>query len=184
MQMLLELLPLAAFLVAYKFFGGIYVATATLMVGMSLSLTVLWLRARKPPALFAASTVLVLLFGVATLLLHNVRFIQWKPTIFLWLLAIAFLVSAFVGGQTLAQRMLQPTLGEATLPRADWLKLNYAWVLFSLIVGAANLVVAYNVSEPTWVKLKVFGLSGLMILFLFSQILWLLKRVQTSASSP
>jgi len=179
MQLLLELLPLAAFLVAYKFFGGIYVATATLMVGMGLSLAVLWLRARRPPAMFAASTALVVVFGAATLILRNARFIQWKPTIFLWLLAIAFMVSAFVGAQPLAQRLLQPALGEATLPRRDWLKLNYAWVVFGLVVGAANLALAYNVSEELWVKLKVFGLFGVMLVFSIAQTAWLFRRAQS-----
>jgi intracellular septation protein len=181
MQLLLELLPLAAFLVAYKFFGGIYVATATLMVGMTLSLVVLWLRARKLPAMFAASTALVVLFGAATLILRNARFIQWKPSIFLWLLAIAFLVSTFVGTQPLAQRMLQPALGDVALPRRDWLKLNHAWVVFGLVTGAANLVLAYNVSEAAWVKLKVFGLMGVMIVFSFAQIAWLYRRAQLQA---
>ena len=179
MQVLLEMLPLAAFLVAYKFFGGIYVATATLMVGMSLSLLVLWLRAGKPPAMFAASTALVVVFGAATLILHDARFIQWKPTIFLWLLAIAFLVSVFVGKEPLAQRMLQPALGEATLPRRDWLKLNHAWVAFGLVAGAANLVVAYSVSEAEWVKIKVFGLTGVMLLFIFAQVAWLYRKGQS-----
>jgi intracellular septation protein len=181
MQLLLELLPLAAFLVAYKFFGGIYVATATLMVGMTLSLVVMWLRARKLPTMFAASTALVVLFGAATLILRNARFIQWKPSIFLWLMAIAFLVSAFVGAQPLAQRMLQPALGDATLPRRDWLKLNHAWVAFGLLTGAANLVLAYNVSEEQWVKLKVFGLSGVMLLFVIAQTAWVYRRAQPQA---
>jgi intracellular septation protein len=183
MQLLLELLPLAAFFIAYKFYGGIYVATATLMVGMSLSLAVLWLRARKPPAMFAASTALVVVFGAATLILRNARFIQWKPSIFLWLLAIAFLVSAFVGAQPLAQRMLQPALGEATLPRRDWLKLNYAWVVFGLVTGAANLVLAYNVSEADWVKIKAFGLTGVMFVFIVAQTAWLLRRAQSQDPS-
>lgn len=184
MQLLLELLPLAAFFIAYKFFGGIYVATATLMVGMTLSLGVLWLRARKAPALFAASTALVVVFGAATLILRNARFIQWKPTIFLWLLAIAFLVSAFVGAQPLAQRMLQPALGEVTLPRRDWLKLNHAWVAFGLITGAANLVLAYSVSEANWVKIKAFGLTAVMLVFIVAQTAWLLRRAQSQAPSP
>lgn len=182
--MLLELLPLAAFLVAYKFFGGIYVATATLMVGMLLSLAVLWLRARKPPAMFAASTALVVLFGAATLILRNARFIQWKPSIFLWLLALAFLVSSFVGSQPLAQRMLQPALADASLPRRDWLKLNHAWVAFGLLTGAANLVLAYHVSEDAWVKLKVFGLSGVMFLFIIAQTAWLYRRVHSGSPAP
>jgi intracellular septation protein len=184
MQLLLELLPLAAFFIAYKFFGGIYVATATLMACMSLSLAVLWLRARKPPAMFAASTLLVVLFGAATLILHNARFIQWKPTIFLWLMALAFLVSAFVGTQPLAQRMLEPALGEVILPRRDWLKLNYAWVAFGLIVGAANLVLAYRVSEADWVSFKAYGLTGVMILFILGQTAWLFRRAQSQAPAP
>jgi len=176
MQLLLELLPLAAFFIAYKFFGGIYVATSTLMVGMTLSLIVLWLRARKVPAMFAGSTALVLVFGAATLVLRNARFIQWKPSIFLWLLALAFLGSVFVGSQPLAQRMLQPALGEATLPRRDWLKLNTAWVVFGLVTGAANLVLAYNVSEADWVKIKAFGLTAVMLVFVVAQTAWLYRR--------
>ncbi len=179
--MLLELLPLAAFLVAYKFFGGIYVATATLMGAMTLSLAVLWLRLRRPPALFAASTALVVLFGAATLLLHDARFIQWKPTIFLWLMALAFLGSAFIGQQPLAQRMLQPALADAALPRGDWLKLNHAWVAFGLLAGAANLVLAYTVSEAQWVKYKVFGLTGAMLVFVVAQTAWLMRRAQAQA---
>jgi intracellular septation protein len=176
MQLLLELLPLAAFLIAYKFYGGIYVATATLMVAMLLSLAVLWVRAKKVPGMFAASTVLVLLFGTATLILRNARFIQWKPSIFLWLLALAFLGSAFIGKQPLAQRMLQPALGEMTLPRGDWLKLNFAWVLYGLLFGAVNLFVAYNTSEATWVNIKTWGLPGSLLLFMVAQVLWANSR--------
>jgi intracellular septation protein len=181
MQLLLEFLPLAAFVVAYKFFGGIYVATAVLMAGMVLSLAVLWARSRKLPAVFGASTALVLLFGTATLLLRNVRFLQWKPSIFLWLLALAFLVSAFVGRQTLAQRMMQPALGESQLERGDWLKLNTAWILYGLVVGAVNLLVAYRAPEATWVTVKAWGLPGSMFLFMLGQFAWLQMRGKLKA---
>jgi intracellular septation protein len=171
--MLLEFLPLVAFLIAYKFFGGIYVATTVLMVGMVLSLAVTWLRMKKLPPMLALSTALVLVFGAATLLLRDARFIQWKPSIFLWLLALAFLVSAFVGKQTLAQRALQPAIGDAQLARADWLKLNAAWVVYGVLIGGLNLFVAYHFSEATWVNAKFYGLPGTMFLFLIGQMLWL-----------
>ncbi|HTQ35584.1 MAG TPA: inner membrane-spanning protein YciB [Steroidobacteraceae bacterium] len=173
MQMLLEFLPLAAFFLAYRFAGGIYPATATLMAAMVLSLAVLWARRRRPPAMFTLSTVLVLAFGTLTLLLRDARFIQWKPSIFLWLLALAFLGSVFMGRETLAQRVLQPALGKARLQRSDWLKLNTAWVLYGLVTGAANLLVAYHASESAWVSMKLWGLTGSMFLFLLGQVLWL-----------
>lgn len=176
MQLLLEFLPVAAFLVAYKFFGGIYVATAVLMVGMPLSLAVLWLRAKRLPSMFAISTLLVLLFGAATLLLRDARFIQWKPTIFLWLLAVAFLGSAFIGREPLAQRLMKQVVGEAEMSRGEWLRLNTAWVLYGLLAGAANLVVAFNASENTWVNFKLWGLMGLMFLFMLGQFGWLYAR--------
>ena len=77
--------------------------------------------------------------------------------------------------------MLQPALGEVTLQRRDWLKLNLAWVVFGLATGAANLLLAYNVSEADWVKLKVFGLTGVMILFIVGQTLWLYRRAGAQA---
>jgi intracellular septation protein len=172
MQMLLELLPVVAFLVAYKF-TDIYVATATLMVGMVLSLAALWLRSRRLPSMFALSTLLVLAFGALTLLLRNARFIQWKPSIFLWLLALAFLASVFIGREPLVQRLMQPALGETKLERRDWLKLNTAWVLYGLVMGSVNLAVAYHASEATWVNVKLYGLTGSMFLFIVGQMLWL-----------
>ena len=188
MQMLLELLPLAAFVIAYKFFGGIYPATATLMVGMVLALAVLWARARKLPQMFAVSTLLVLVFGALTLWLRNAHFIQWKPSILLWLVAVAFMASAFIGQRPLAQMMLEPALAEiahkeqtdwvAHLKRADWLKLNAAWVVYGLVTGAINLVLVYTVSEDVWVDTKIPLIMGSMLLFLVAQMFWLYRRGQ------
>lgn len=173
---MLEFLPVLAFLIAYKFFGGIYVATAVLMIGMPLSLAVLWLRARQRPNMFFLSTLLVLVAGAATLLLRDARFIQWKPTIFLWLLAAAFLLSAFIGKQPLVQRLMQHVVGEGSMTRGDWLKLNTAWVLYGIAAGAANILVAMNAAESTWVDFKLFGLMGLMFVFLMGQFYWLHAR--------
>jgi intracellular septation protein len=181
MQLLLEYLPLAAFFVAYKL-GGIYTATITLMVTMVASLGIQWLRTQKVTPMLGISTGLVLLFGTATLVLRSARFIQWKPTIFLWLVALAFLISSFVGKQPLAQRLLGPALGDPQLPRRDWLALNFAWVAFGILAGAANLYVAYNTSEATWVKIKVFGLTGLMMLFMVAQLFWLHARTKEPES--
>lgn len=176
MQMLLEFLPIAAFVITYKFFGGIYVATKVLMVGMPLSLAILWLRDRKMPTMYTISTLLVLAFGAATLLLRNPRFLQWKPTVLYWLGAVAFLVSAFVGQKPLAQRFLQHLVGDAEMTRGEWLKLNAAWVVFCLVTGAANLIVAFNAPESLWVDFKLWGLMGMSILFMAGQMYWLHAR--------
>jgi intracellular septation protein len=175
MQMLLEFFPVAAFGIAY-WLGDIYLATMTLMATMVLSLLIMWVRTRRVPGIFGVSTAMVVVFGTATLILRDSRFIQWKASIFLWLLAIAFLVSSFVGKQTLAQSLLQPTLGENQLERREWLKLNFAWVLYGLVIGLVNILVAYYASESTWVTVKIVGLTGSMFVFMLGQIFWLYKR--------
>lgn len=176
MQLLLEFFPLLAFLVAYLYFGGIYVATAVLMVLMPLALLVLWLRSRRLPNMFAISTLLVLVFGAATLILRDARFIQWKPSIFMWLLALAFLVSGFVGKEPLAQRLMKGVTDESKMTRGDWQGLNIGWVFYGLVAGAANILVALNASESFWVKFKFLGLTGLMIVFMVIQFYWLHSR--------
>ena len=126
------------------------------------------------------SAALALLFGSATLILHDVRFIQWKPTIFYWLLAAAFLVSRFVGAQTLAQRFLEPALGQETvIATRDWRWANLSWVTFWLLMGGANLYVVRNFSEATWVNFKVIGTTVLMFIFMLAQVLWLSHRAKS-----
>jgi intracellular septation protein len=88
-------------------------------------------------------------------------------------MALAFLLSVFVGRDPLVQRLMQPALGEARLGRRDWLKLNTAWVLYGLLMGGVNLFVAYHASEATWVNVKLYGLTGSMFLFMVGQLLWL-----------
>ena len=83
MQTLLEYVPWIVFGVTYKFGGGLYPATAALMVVMTLLLAYFWIRARKVPQMHLVLTIMVLVFGAATLLLHDVRFLQWKASVIL-----------------------------------------------------------------------------------------------------
>jgi intracellular septation protein len=183
MQSLLELAPLVAFFVAYSL-GGIYVATAVLMGAMALLLLIDYVRTRKIPAMHGISAVLVFLFGAATLILHNQRFIQWKPTVFFWLLSVALLGSMWIGKQPLVQRLLGKALeGQVQVSDGTWRRLNLLWVVFYAILGAANLAVAFNTSEATWVKFKVIGLTAVTLVFTAAQIAWLFRRQPTEAST-
>jgi intracellular septation protein len=178
MQALAEFAPLLAFIVTY-YLRGLYAATAVLMVAMLLLVAVDWLRLKRVPPMHALSAVLVLLFGSATLLLHNRQFIQWKPTVFFWLASIAFLGSFWIGQQTLTQRFLGAALGERLqVSQALWRRLNGWWSAFYAALGALNLVVAHYASERAWVNFKVFGLTLLTLAFVTAQIVWLNGRAQ------
>jgi intracellular septation protein len=176
MQAVLNFLPLAAFLLAYRL-GGIYVATAVLMVAMVLLALVDYLRVRRVSPMHAASTVLVLLFGGATLAFHDPRFLKVKPTLLLWLTAVALLGSQWIGAMPLSQRLLEPALPPgASVTRPQWLRINQLWVGVYLLLGALNLYVAHAESEQTWVYFKVFGLTIAVAALFVGQALWLQRR--------
>jgi intracellular septation protein len=175
MQALTEFAPLLAFIVTY-YLRGLYAATAVLMLAMLLLIAVDWLRLRRVPPLHALSTGLVLVFGAATLLLHNRVFIQWKPTVFFWLASIAFLGSFWIGKRTLTERLLGATLGaQLQVSSAVWRRLNSWWAAFYALLGVLNLVVVYYASERVWVALKFVDIV-LMLVFVVAQVLWLSAR--------
>lgn len=170
-----EFSPLLAFGIAY-WLGGVYVATAVLMGTMVLAMLVAWRIKGHISPMNTISIVLVLLLGTATLLLRDVHFIQWKPSVFLWIGGAAFLGSAFIGKLPLAQRLLQSAAPELRVAPAHWQGANAAFVVFCALAGAANLFIAYNASEAAWIRFKVIGLPVAMVVFMFAVMMWLQSR--------
>lgn len=179
MQLLFEFLPVLAFFVAYKL-GGIYVATATIMVALVLQSALQWFRQGKVNPMLLLSTVLVLVFGSITLLVHDKLFIQWKLTVLDWLFALAFVLAPYFGGQTLVQRLMG---AQITLPAPHWRTLNRMWIAFFTLMGALNVYVIYHYDEATWVNFKMFGTLGLTLLFVILQGLWLSGKLPRDRDS-
>jgi intracellular septation protein len=176
MQALTGLAPFVAFFVTYTW-RGLYAATAVLMAAMVALLIVEWLWRRRIAPLHALSALLVLVLGAATLLLHNRLFIQWKPTILFWVIAIAFVASAWFAERTFTERLLAPALdGRLQVSARQWRFLNGTSAAFYALLGALNLAVAYGASERAWVYFKMFGLALLTFAFVALQLVWLSAR--------
>ncbi|MEE4277094.1 MAG: inner membrane-spanning protein YciB [Halieaceae bacterium] len=174
MKQLLEFLPIILFFVVYQLdgeslavggysytFDGIFSATAVLIVATALQLVVARAMAGYWDKRGLWTFLAVAIFGGATLLLRDQTFIQWKPTIFNWGLALVF-----IGFQLFAHRsLLERALGaQLQLPKPVWTRLNLLWIGNFLIVGALNLVVAYRFSEATWVSYKLYSAIGFTLL--------------------
>ncbi len=185
MQLLIDFFPLVAFFVSFKL-SGIYVATAVLIVASAIQIGVHWWRTRTIKTLHWLTALLVLVFGSATLLFKDARFIQWKPSVLMWLLSGAFLVSQFIGQKPLVRRFLESALAEHLAPVSArvWRRMNLAWVLFFALVGALNLYVARQFSMDTWVNFKVFGVSILLMLFMLPQVFWLAAKGKSAGDEP
>jgi intracellular septation protein len=176
MQTLIELAPLIAFFVTYKWFGGIYPATGVLMVAMLLLVAYDWIRTRQVPQMHLISAILVWVFGVATLLLRDVRFIQWKATVFYWLVALAVGGTVWIGRLTLLERLLGKSLPEGvTVTPNRWRSMSLVAAAFYVALGALNLWVAYRLSEETWVTFKTWVVIPLVFVFTAGLIVWIMR---------
>ena len=174
MKQLAEFLPIVLFFIAYQLngetislagweytFDGIFSATAILMVATVAQVGITYAITREFEKRLIWLLLAVMIFGGATLVFRNQMFIQWKPTIFNWVLALVFGASQYIGDKNLMER----TLGsQIHLPKPVWSKLNLLWVSNFAIVGTLNLVVAYGYSEETWVSYKMYSAIGFTLL--------------------
>ena len=174
MKQLAEFIPIALFFIVYQLkgqtielgswahtFDGIFSATAVLMIATGAQVAISFALTRHVEKRQLWLFLAVFIFGGATLFFRNQMFIQWKPTIFNWVLAIAFGLSQFIGEKNLMQRTLGSQL---QLPHIVWRRLNLIWTANFAVVGGLNLYVAYYYSEETWVSYKLYSAIGFTVL--------------------
>ncbi len=174
MKFLFDLFPVILFFAAFKL-ADIYVATGVAIAATIAQVAWLKLRGRKVDTMLWASLAIIVVFGGATLALHDETFIKWKPTVLYGLFA-----AVLAGGELFLRRnLIRTLLGEQLqLPDRAWRTLNRSWTGFFAFMGAANLFVAYRFSTDAWVNFKLFGGIGLMLLFVLAQSMFLAKYVE------
>jgi intracellular septation protein len=178
MNQLLEWSPLVVFFVVFKLYG-IYWATAALMVACVGLMVIHRLQTGSFKTMHVVTAGVVLILGTATLLLHDKRFIQWKPTVLLGAAAVAFLGSTVLGRRPLARRLLEGVFSEplALSPHA-WTVINALWAAWFAVLAVLNIYIAHNFAESIWVNFKVFGISIAMLIFMIPQVIWLSGKTQ------
>ena len=194
MKQLLELLPLVLFFGAYQMdgdtltvggwshtFDGIFSATAVLMISTALTWLISSLLEKRNDKRLMWMTLAVLLFGAATLILRDQRFIQWKPTVVNWVLAAVFLGSQLIGERTVLERVLGSQL---SLPRPIWTRLNVLWIGNFALVGALNLFVAYRFEESVWVSYKLYSSIGFTLALMLLTLAIVAPHVKDDGEQP
>jgi intracellular septation protein len=207
MKFLLDFLPIVLFFVTFKLADGhadaaakfatdhlgfavsggvvaateaaVLLATVVVIVATLLQIALLLAMRRKVDTMLWVTFALVTVLGGATVWFHNPTFIKWKPSALYWAMAIAFWVSQTLFGKNVLKSLVGDQL---ELPEAIWRRLNLAWIAFFALMGIANLYVAYNYSTSTWASFKVFGLTGLMLVFMLAQGAYLARYVEDAPS--
>ncbi len=144
---------------------GIYLATFIAILASVAQLLWVKLRGQKVETMLWVSFGIILVFGGATLWLHDESFIKWKPTVLYWFFAGAIFGAALFG-RNLIRGLMD---AQMELPEVAWSRLNLSWGGFFAIMGLVNLWVAFNYSTDDWVNFKLFGSMGLMLIFVIAQ---------------
>ncbi len=181
MKLFFDFLP-GLFFLAALFLYDIYTATAVVMVAMGVQLVVMLVLRKAISGMQWFTFGVVLVFGAATLLLHDPTFIKWKPTVINWMFSAMLLLGPVVVKKNFIRVLMSEHMA---LPDHVWTKLNLAWAGLLFLLGALNLIVAYNFSEHIWGLYKVFGMTGLMVVFIIAQTMWISRYVpQDEAPKP
>ncbi len=172
----LELGPLALFFLAFWKFG-IFVATATMMVAVLVTLAVSYIKLRRLPLMPMVTAVIVLIFGGMGLLFHNDTFIKIKPTVLYCLFSAALFF-----GLAFRRPMLEIMFdGALRLTPAGWRILTWRWAFFFLFLAVLNEYVWRHYSESAWVTFKTFGFMPLTVAFALAQTPVIIKHESKEA---
>ena len=156
----------------------ILLATIVLCIASALQIAYLLARGKKVDGLLWVSTVIMALFGGLTIYFHNDDFLRWKPTILYWFFAGAIFIGQFVFKKNLMRKAME---AQIKLPEEIWAKLGLAWGIFFLALGFLNLLLAFVVFKgdlAAWVNFKVFGITGLFLVFIVGQTFYLSKYIE------
>lgn len=156
----------------------ILLATAIAIVASLAQIGYLLIRRKKIDAMLWISVFVIVIFGGLTIYFHDKTFIKLKPTVIYWCFAIGL---AF-GHLLLKKNMIRTMMEEQIkLPDQVWQRLNFAWIAFFTIMGITNLFVAFVLfkdNDAAWVNFKAFGFTGLMIVFVVCQSVFLAKYME------
>ncbi len=174
MKILLDFLPLILFFVAFKIFD-IYTATAVAIGASVLLLAGLKLAGKKIDTMMWVSVVIVVVFGGATLIFHDEKFIKLKPSILFGAMAIALAVAQF----GLKKNPLAEIFKDIDLPALVWNQVALSMIVFYAAMAAVNWLLAFElgVSTDMWVNLKLFAYPAINFVYVIGLFIWLQKHI-------
>lgn len=183
MHALLELLPLIGLGGGYLFGKSInpelamYYLSYGAIIGTLIQFAVYRLLGKKMQKMTLITGWLLIIFASLTIIFHNNLFIKLKPTVLSWAFAVGFFGYAVIKKQTLLELMMG---GQFQMPATKWLTLNWAWIIFNVVIGLVNLVIVWQISagqfsDDTWVSFK-FALLPISLIFVVGQTVYLLKN--------
>jgi intracellular septation protein len=158
---LLDFGPLLLFFGANYLYQDLMLSVKILVVATIISLGLSWVYERRIPMMAAFGCAALVLFAGLTLYFDNELFIKIKPTVLTLIFAVAI-----AGGRFIGRNPLGALIGsQIKLDQEGWQKLSWLWVAMFVCSAVANEIAWRNLSTDGWVTFKVFGLTGISLVF-------------------
>lgn len=178
-KFLTEFAPLAVFFIGYKV-GGIMTATLYTIIASAIAVIITYITERKIHKVNLISTALLAVSGSLTLFSGNAMFIKMKPTVLYMVFALIFLVTTIK-----KKPAIKYLLGHSIKFSNDdnWLQLNFRFMFFFVLMAITNEFMWRNFDENIWVNFKVFGAFPITLVFMVSQVPFIMKHSINSADN-
>lgn len=165
-----DMLSTILFVALYLLLGDIFLATSVAIAAGVAQIGYLKLRGRQIDAMQWMSLVLVVVFGSATLYLHDPRFVMVKPSVVHFAIGSAMLRKGWMR-RYLSERAVENL---STRMIDSW---SYAWAALMFALGTANIVIALEANPQIWAYFNSFGAMAAQIALFSVQYLTMRKVV-------
>lgn len=181
----LEFGPIGVFVLVFNVLNfrghesAMLIAAAIFMVLAVAALIYVKTKYNTAPPMLLLTTAIIVVTVMATLLTGDKRFFYMKPTVVNLLFGVGVM-----GGVIFKKNVLKLLMGEAySMPEKAWNIFAIRWGLFFFAMAAINEYIWRTTIDPNvpstesfWANFKLFGFMPLTILFVLSQIPFLLKH--------
>ncbi|SFS81214.1 intracellular septation protein [Succinivibrio dextrinosolvens] len=164
MLKILQFLPVILWFVTYKMTSNLILATAVIVVACLITTAIEYFMTRQLSRMQIFLVAAILIFGLPTVLLNDPAIIKWKVTVVNMLFAATIFVFQFILKKNPFAFLFEK---ELPLPEEAYNTLSLWWMVFFVLAGLLNIVIAFYLpaligvteieAEEIWVDYKTFG---------------------------
>ena len=160
-KMLFDFGPLLLFFGTNYLYSDLMLSVKVLVAATLVSLALSWHMERRVSLMAAIGCAALVFFAGLTLYFDNELFIKIKPTV------VTLLFAALIaGGRLLGRNPLAAIIGkQIDLTPQGWRAISWLWVAMFATSAVANELAWRTLSTDDWITFKVFGLTGISLLF-------------------
>lgn len=165
--------PLAAFFITYYKSGDLIDATKVIMAATAIAIALSIIVTKRVPIMPLVTAAIIGIFGGLTIYLNDDTFIKMKPTI----IQAAFAMILGIG--LLLNKVWLKHLFGGSMVMLDqaWRTLTLRFIGFFIFSALLNEAVWRTQTTDFWVNFKVFGLLGLTLVFIATQMPFMTKNM-------